>query len=214
MTISRSFNIILVAAILFSSHLYGQTKDWKRETSKDGSIEVSSYISNRIDQNRKEVILIQYKAITTTDVSLKSCARVLRNVSKHKEFLEDTEVSDEIETYSENDCLVYYLFDARWPMPNSDCVVDMKYIIDSTNNMVRFETTASPQKLALKDVKRLNHFSMNYSFKQLENGKVEITLYSELTPVITAPKWMANFWFPDGPAGIVERIIQLAKETD
>lgn len=211
----KQFTYFLLISSLFSLHtLRGQTDDWTKEMSKDGNIEVWHHITKRVNENGKEVMLIQYQATTTADVSLESCVRVLRNVSLHKEILEDTEVSDEIETYSANDCLIYYLFDARWPMPNSDCVVDMKYIVDSSNNSIRFEGTASPQKREKTEVKRLNHFTMIYTFKQLEDGQVEIRVYSELTPVISAPKWMANFWFPEGPAGIVKRIGHLASEID
>lgn len=212
MAINKTIFFLLISG-LFSLHtLHGQTDEWTKKFSKDGNIEVWHHISKRVDENGKEVMLIKYQASTIADVQLQHCVNIIRDASYHKQFLEDTEVSEEIKTYTENDWLIYFLFDARWPMPNSDCVMDMKYIVDSSNNAVRFEGTASPGKLEDKGVKRLTYYSVIYSFKEVNSGRVEIMMYSEITPVVSAPAWMADFWFPKGPAEIVERIIELAKQ--
>ncbi len=64
--------------------------------SKDGKIEVNYHVGDRIDQNGEKVQVIEYTAVTVTEVPLQQCFTAMRDVSLHKAFMGDTEESKEI----------------------------------------------------------------------------------------------------------------------
>jgi len=204
--------IIGIILIFISSNIFAQTSEWTTEKTKDGTIKVVSKISKRIDDIDGEVQLIEYVATTIANVSMKSCISIMKDISKHKEILNE-EVSELLETISDNEWLVYYYFDAPWPIPNSDCVTKMSFLEDRINKIATFNIIAEPSSYGLKNVKRLNYYNVSYIFKDLENGSVEITSTAKLTPAIQAPDWIVKNFFPDGPARYIQRLLVLAKSA-
>jgi len=194
---------------LFSVNIYAQNKEWITENTEDGKIIVTSRISNRIDEELKEVQLIEYVAITTAKVNFQNCILVLKDVSKHKEILNE-KITNKIKTISENEWILYYFFDAPWPVPDSDCVAKMSLIEDSTNNIVTFTLTAEPYAFKMMGVKRVTFYNVTYSFRDIGNGLVEITSTAKLTPIVQAPEWIVRRFFPVGPARYLERLLKLA----
>ena len=116
-------------------------------------------------------------------------------------------------TISDNEWLIYYYFDAPWPLPNSDCVSKMNFSEDVTNGIVTFTLTAEPSMYEKKDVKRLTYYNVTYIFKDIGNGQVEMTSIARLTPVIKVPEWFVRSFFPDGPVRYLQRLLLLAKSA-
>ncbi|HAF28423.1 MAG TPA: hypothetical protein DCG75_05180 [Bacteroidales bacterium] len=211
MNSGKSLSIIVLLNLLFiSENVFAQTNDWKTEKTEDGKITVTSKISKRIDDEANEVQLIEYMATTTANVNMQRCISVMKDISKHKEILNE-KVSEIIETLSDNEWLIYYYFDAPWPIPNSDCVSKMNFSEDITNGTATFTLTAESSKYDIKDVKRLTYYNVSYTFKDLGNGKVEMTSTAQLTPVMQAPEWIVREFFPNGPARYLERLLALSK---
>lgn len=205
---------LLIGIILtfISSNMFAQKSEWTTEKTEDGTITVTSKISKRTDHIDGEVQLIEYVATTTANVSLQSCISIMKDISKHKEILNE-EVSEMIETISDNEWLVYYYFDAPWPIPNSDCVTKMSFSEDLINKSATFTIIAEPSSYGLTNVKRLTYYNIYYTFKDLENGSVEITSTAKLTPAVQAPDWIVKNFFPDGPARYIQRLLLLAKRA-
>ena len=210
---NRKFLAILIfIAIFINANVIAQSTDWKTEKSNDGKIIVISKISKRIDEFSNEVQLIEYIAKTTANVSLSNCISVMKDISKHKEILNEN-VSEMLKSVSENEWLIYYYFDAPWPLPNSDCVSKMNFSEDVNNGMATFTLTAEPAMYENKDVKRLTYYNITYTFKDLGNGKVEMTSTAKLTPVVQAPDWIVKNFFPEGPARYLQRLLFLSKKA-
>jgi len=205
--------LIILGIIFLNANIFAQTEEWETEITDDGKITMKYNISERTDENGDEVQLLEYIATTTDSVSMQNCISVIKDVSKHKEFSEGTEVSKKVKTISDNEWIVYYYNDLPWPIPNSDCVMKMNFSEDTTKNMATFTFTAAPSMFEKKDVDRCTYNNGTYVFKNLGNGKVEFTVTGKMSPVFQAPAWMARGWFPDGPAEEIRAILKLAKSN-
>lgn len=210
MSSGRKISGITLLILAFISKSISAQTDWITEKTEDGKITVTSKISKRTDENAKEVQLIEYIASTKANVSLQNCIAIMKDISKHREILNE-EVSEMISSISDNEWLIYYYFNAPWPIPNSDCVAKMNFSEDLNNKMATFTLTAEPLLYATKNVKRVTYYSVSYTFKDIGNGKVEIISTAKLTPVIQAPEWIIREFFPNGPARYIERLLVLAK---
>ncbi len=192
--------------------LQGQSNDWNNETSKSGRIKVSSRITKRFDDKGNKMQVAEYNATVLANVSLEKCIALMKNVSRHKEFLERTEKSQRIKTISANEWIIYYHYSSPWPLPDSDCISKVKMIENERDKTVTFDGKAVPRLYEDKGLRRMTLSDVKYIFKDIENGKVKIMMQVTFTPVITAPDWMLNIWFPEGPAAMLERFIELAKK--
>lgn len=207
----RLFAIGFISSILIlTNSLFAQTEDWKKETSKDGKIEIEYHISDRLDKDGEEVQLIEYVATTITDLNLEQCVKTMRNVASHKQFMGNTEESIELETISENEWLAYYFFEPPWPMPDNDCVMKVSLEELEDERSIVFKGVSEPKHIAMKDVKRLEHYEYEYSFTEKATNEIEFSIAVRLTPVSSAPNWMMKSWFPKGPTEFMEKFITLA----
>lgn len=201
---------VAVLAVLVSAMPLVQAKEWKTEKSDDGKVTVRRCISERVDDKGEEVQLIEYTATHTDSVALRECVRVVKDASKHKDFL-DEEVSTLVATISAHEWIVYYFFDAPWPLPNSDCVVSMKLSEDAVKKTAVFTFTAAPSMLEDKGVNRMTYYHVTYAFKDVGNGNTEMSIDAKFSPALQVPNWMVAGWFPDGPADILQRLARLAR---
>ena len=72
----------------------------------------------------------------------------------------------------------------------------------------------SPNKYDFQDVERMTLSNTTYSFKQLAEDKIELTIDSKFSAVGPVTRWMLNSWLPGGPAGLVNRLIKQVKEAN
>ena len=195
---------------------FGQEEGkWKQYTSKDGEIHVSSKISNGIDEDGNKLQIVEYKSYTTTNlVSLSSCSNLLSNISMHKEIFQNTEQSETIKVISEDEWLIYYFFNPPWPVPKSDCITTFKRFISEDQKTICFQGVATPDLFEEKEVKRMILSDAEYEFQEIETGEIKISIHSKFSPVVSAPKFLVNAWFPNGPIKVMENIIEAAKKTD
>ena len=185
--------------ILCSTALLGQ-RNWKTQKSKDGSVIVKSEIEST--DNGK---VIHYIAETTANISLQKAEEYLKNSNTHKNFLENTTESKEIQKKSENNWITYYFFDAPWPMPNSDAVQEFK--LSKTENSLIVKGISNPKAYKTTDVKRMEQYDISYSFVKVGENKTKLTVAAAFTPVSKVPNFLLKGWFPKGPANIVSRLV-------
>lgn len=211
--IDRLFAIsLIVVVVFFGKTTFSQSDDWYKELSKDKKIEVQYHVGHRIDGQGDRAQLLEYVAITTTNVTLEKCIKTMRDVSLHKVFMGDTEESKELETYSENEWIAYYFFEPPWPMPDNDCVMKVTMDISDNGKICSFNGESIPGLIEKKDAKRLGYYEYKYVFEELENNLVEFYISVKLTPVGSAPNWMVRKWFPKGPIEFMEKFINLTRE--
>lgn len=204
--------LFLFCIVFINTNLFAQTDDWTIVKTKDDKITVKYNISNRTDENGDIVPLIEYSVTTVDSVSMQNCISVLKDVSKHKEFHGD-DVSIKIKAITENEWILYYYIKGMGPIPDFDCVVKMTISDDKLRKMAVFTLIAAPLQFEKKDVKRFTYYNETITFKDLENGNVELTVTSKVTPPIKVPVWMMKAGFPDTAYDVVRKIVKLAKES-
>jgi hypothetical protein len=203
--------VIIMALFLLQANLFSQTNEWETEKTKDGKITVKYRISKRTESTGKEEQLVDYVATSTTTANMKKLISIMKDVSKHKEFMGQKE-SIKVKTISENECLVYYFYKGVWPYPSSDIVAKMAFNEDAIKKTATYTLTAAPTMFEDRSVKRLDYYNLSYTFKEFEKDKVEITITAKFTPAVQLPSFIMSTWFPDGPAGYIQGLIKLANE--
>jgi hypothetical protein len=145
-------------------------------------------------------------------VSLESCLAVLKNDSKHKDFMEDTKQTKRIRDIAEDEWLSYYLLKKRWPMPVTDVVTRYKLELEPDKNRFVLTGYPAPDMYPDQGVKRMQESFSKYTITDLGNGETEVIMYSRSVPVVSIPKMLLASWIPGGPARMVNGIIRLAQE--
>ncbi len=196
--------------MLLTASLFSQETPWTVESTHDGKVEVLSRIWEEEDAEGDEYQVIEYKVTTTTKVSIEKLKALLYDADRHKEFMPDTEISRKLKIYSTNKWLMYYYFDSPWPLPDSDCVTIMTMTEDVANKSVRFDGIAHAELHPMTEDRRMDKFEISYTFTA-QGDSTLLVVHSIMTPVIHAPDWLVNVWFPDGPADLVMDLIEKAK---
>lgn len=206
--------ILLFTGILVTGNAFGQTTDWITEVTSDGSISVTYAVHEHKAVNGDKIQLLEYQVVSTPSLRFGSCLAVMRDESKHNQFMNNTTESRRIRDISNTEWLSYYYIDAPWPLPNYDCVTRYKVLNINDSCEIKLIANADPAAYPMQGVKRmlLNH--SEYTFTDLGNGKVQIIIYSRIMPVVDSPEWMLKAWFPEGPANMMKGIIELAKQKE
>ncbi len=204
--------LIILGLIFLNTDIFARTKGWKTEKSKDGKITAKYKISKRTDKNGDKLPLIEYTSTTIDGISMQNCISLIKDVSKHKEF-EGDDVSKKIKTISENEWIIYYYTKGPGPFPDSDCVLKMTFSEGTTGKIAVFNVTAAPSMFEKTKARRFTYYNYMYTFKDLENGKVEVTLTVKMSPPFKVPLWMVRAAFPDGAFKTLRNIVKLAKRS-
>lgn len=183
---------------------------WKVERADQGKVEVKSAIYDQTDGQGKALQFVEYQATTRTSMRLEAFVSTLSQAANHSVFLEN-EASREIKALSDSESVLYYYFDFPWPMDNSDCVARMALEQDPVEGWARFTLTAAPDLVERKTVKRMQHYDVVYALRELGPSESELSVYSKIAATTRAPSWLVGAWFPNGPAGILGRIIRLSE---
>lgn len=204
------FIFLLVGCFCLNTLLLAQSVNWKTEQSKDGRVEVNYLIKSEQNQQGKKVQIVEYEStMLSQTVSLQQCTTLMKNVDLHKDFLQDTEQSYKIKDLSKDDWSVYYYINSIWPLPDTDCVAKVIYEQENENT-VSFSSISTPNDYENKGVERMILNDAKYTFEALSDSSVKITIWVKFQPVVNAPKWMLNTWFPKGPAQMMYKLEKIA----
>jgi hypothetical protein len=204
--------LIVLCTLLLSTSVHAQREGWKQDKTKDGKVLVSYQFLEEKDENGKKYNVLEYEAVTTAVVSMESCLKVLKDDSRHKDFMEDAEHTERIRDLSEDEWLTYYLLKKHWPMPVTDVVTRYKLEEEPANKKIILTGFPAPDMYPEQGVKRMQHSFSKYTLTDLGNGQTEVVMYSISIPVVSIPKMLLATWIPNGPAHIVNGIIRLALE--
>jgi hypothetical protein len=202
---------ILLICLIFNIDLISQNDKWISEFSEDEKTEVVYTIYDSVNTKGKEVKYIEYTAKTKTKASLENCAAVFNNPDMHRKFYEYTEISEKVKEISYNEWIIYYYYSPPWPIADSDCVSRITFNENSTNDKFVFTSFSEPDLIEMKDVARSELNDITFTFTQINDKEVEILIEAILIPETSAPNWMMSAWFPEGPAGTLNRFKELAE---
>lgn len=155
--------------MFMSASLFAQKGEWKIERSGDCNVTVKHRFSERFTGNSKKSQVVEYIATATTTVSMVKLVAVLKDVSKHKNFL-NQKTSTKVKTLSDNECIVYYFYDGFWPYPSSDLAAKMKWNENVFRKETTFTLTGAPSLFEDKGVRRLDFYNLTYRLKNMENA--------------------------------------------
>jgi hypothetical protein len=209
---NRKGEFIFLFVLFVNSALVAQKSDWKRETTKDGRVEVSFIFSDTIDEHGKKANVLHYEARIRAGVSLENCKAVMTNDSLHMGFLDGTKHVRRIADLPGGEWVTYYFYNSPWPMPDADVITRYKLEEESSQKRFFLTGTPAPESYPEQDVPRMKHNYTKYTFTDLGNDSVEIIMYSSSIPLVSVPKWLIATWIPDGPADMLNGIARLAKE--
>lgn len=188
-----------------------QSKEWEKAQSKDGKISTRYKISTRSGENGGDVPLIESVTIGTEKISMDKCISLMKNVSKHKDFHSD-DSSKIIRTISEDKWIIYYYTEGTLFTPDADGVFTMTFNEDEQGKTASFTITATPTLIEKKDAKRFTYLNKGYSFEDLGNGTVRITMTTKLSPAFKVPGWIMNMAFPYTFFNVMQTFIKLAHD--
>jgi len=205
-------SLFFLGIVLLTFTVRAQTNNWKTDKSDDGKITVKSTVSERKDVTGEQVPLIEYIATTIDFMNMQNCINIMKDVSRHKEFL-DTKKNETVKVYSGNEWLNYYVFNAPWPFSPSDCVVRVSFSEDLKAKTAVFSLTAAPALMKSTAMKRFSYYNFTYTFKDVGNGNIEATVTAKMSPPISVPLWMLRASFPGSAAEPLQKLIKIIKEN-
>lgn len=206
--------LFVLCTILITTSVNAQREGWKQDKTKDGKVLVSYNLKEHRDEKGKKYNVLEFEAVTSGEVSLESCLKVLKDDSKHKDFMDDAEHTERLRDLSEDEWLTYYLLKKHWPMPVADVVTRYKLEEDPANNSYTITGIPAPDMYPDQGVERMRHSYSKYTLKDLGNGQTEVMMYSSSVPLASIPKMLLATWIPNGPADMVIGIIRLALEEN
>jgi len=204
--------LIVLCSLLITVSVNAQREGWKQDKTKDGKVLVSYNFADHKDEKGKKYNVLEFEAVTSAEVSMESCLKVLKNDSRHKDFMDDAKDTERIRDLSEDEWLSYYLLKKHWPMPVSDVVTRYKLEANPENSSYTLTGIPAPDMYPDQGVERMRHSYSTYTLRDLGNGQTEVMMYSSSVPLASIPKMLLATWIPNGPADIVNGIIRLAQE--
>ena len=202
--------LCLLALALFGGNIIGQSVNHAIEVLEEGEILVLSNLVQGINNSGEQVKTGKYQAITTADVSIEDCLKVMKETSLHNDIIRNASRTEKIKTISDDEWYSYYYFSGAFGMPDYDAVMKMQCFINEANNSFTILGTASPGLIESRGVGRIESYEILCAVRELEDDKVEISISAEYTPVNTAPDWKIKMCYPE-PVSLLEGMIWLAE---
>jgi hypothetical protein len=202
---------IVSTMLCLGSNITAQEKEWKTVTTDGGKITVKYCISQQTDERGKKITTIEDHTRIVDSLGMNNCISLMKNISRHKEFTGDC-ISEMVKAVSDSECLIYYYSDNPWPIANSDCVALMTFAENKAENTAVFTLTAEPSGYKKVSVNRMIRYNVTYSFKDLGNGQVEITVTGKTSPPVKVPLFIIKLAFPEAPASALRKFVKLLKQ--
>lgn len=209
-TSSKYILTLLAICIINLMPVYAQQDAWTSDTLDNGKLIVRYHFNHYTDINGNDSIIIEDEITLTENISFNKCIELMKDISMHKEFSGDKN-SKKVKDISDSECIVYYYTKNPWPIKNSDVVAIMKSIIDKDKRLAVFSLTAAPEEYEPGDASRMTQYNVSYTFQELPDGMVKITINGKTSPPVKVPFWMIKSAFPGTPAKSIRKIAELTK---
>jgi len=208
---------VIIGLIIFLQFLPGlvfaeteevPSEGWTMETREEGQISISYNIYKEEGNRGEEITVVEYITKATVDTSLENCIELLKDVSRHSEFTDNTS-SEMIRSISGNKWIIRYFSSAPWPLKDFDCVATMTLSEYSMDKKAAFEIVATPSEYMAMDMSRTELFEKTYAFEELGPESIQVTIYSKMSPPIKVPSFMIEMGVVDSAAGVIKKLIDL-----
>jgi len=204
-------SIFLLSIFLSGTQLSAQTHEWRTALSKDAKITARYNFSTRINEEGDKVPVVKTVTTSTESIGIDNCIALMKNIAKHKDFRGEKS-SKLINKISENEWSIYYYNDGMLLTPAVDGSYRMILEEDRKNKTATFTLTADPTLIEKTDMARLTYAKEIYLFKETEEGKVEITIETTVSPGFKVPSMMLKKAFPKKSFEHMEKFLEAAKK--
>ena len=99
----------------------------------------------------------------------------------------------------------------KGPVPNLDVVREITSKVDPSNSIYTASHISAPDKYEDKGFLRLIVSDIFFRLEKVSENKTMIKLSGRYISRVI-PDWLANDWFPDGPADILISIVEHSKQ--
>ena len=211
MNITILQSTLLAWMVSLGANLSAQTDEWKTALSKNGKITAKYNFSSRINEDDDKVPVVKTITTTTESIGIDNCIALMKNIAKHKDFRGEKS-SKLINKISENEWSIYYYNDGMLLTPAVDGSYLMIFEEDRQSKTVTFTITADPTLIEKTNTSRLTYAKEIYLFKETEEGKVEITIKTTVSPGFKVPSMMLKKAFPKKSFDNMEKFLEAAKK--
>ena len=188
---------------------FSQDRKWTVHEFNKENLTVKSEVVDGKNDRGDEIKIMHYVVEKVGKLSLFQAENYLRNSDNYKLFWESMSESREIKRISENEWETYFLFDAIWPMPKSDCVQRFTFIRNGESGF-KLKANVVPNEMLQTEYEKVTIYQVQYDFTKLNETELKLTLSVSSSPAINPPKFLMRAWFPKGPAGVVNRFFENA----
>jgi len=202
---------LLAWMVSLGANLSAQTDEWKTALSKNGKITAKYNFSSRINEDDDKVPVVKTITTTTESIGIDNCIALMKNIAKHKDFRGEKS-SKLINKISENEWSIYYYNDGMLLTPAVDGSYLMIFEEDRQSKTATFTITADPTLIEKTNTSRLTYAKEIYLFKETEEGKVEITIETTVSPGFKVPFLMMKKAFPRKSFEHMEKFLEAAKK--
>jgi hypothetical protein len=200
----------LVCALLAAVAVHAESGNWKNDSLDKGKIAIRHRIAEEGDAAGASAPIIEYVISAVDDLDMNACIALMKDAARHREWV-DAKSSELVATISDHEWLLYYRFAGMGPIPGTDCVVRMSFSGDAEGKKATFSLNAAPDLYEMKDVKRMAVYDVSYDFKNIGNGKVEVTSRARISPAVKVPLWMIKAGYPGSAVDQLRKILKAAK---
>lgn len=180
---------IIISVLLISISNISISQEWNLAKEKNGII---VYARDIPDSQFDET-----KVSATFNTTKEKFIEFIWNVENYPNWQKDYKISKVLKHTSNNDKIIYFEFNAPWPIANRDIVINMKEIKEK--DATYLYTHVEKSILASKEgIIRMSKYDGFWKIKELENG-IEVTLQMATNPEGKIPAFLIDFYKAAGP---------------
>lgn len=156
----------------------------------------------------------EFRAETAIPGTLSEFVAVMQTVDRYQEWMPDTETSKLIARKSETNLFYYVETDAPWPVSNRDAAYSMTMQYRPNEKAVYCNIKCLANLVPVRDgIVRMTRADGYYKFREMGNGKVEVTLQIHAEPGGNIPAWLANASVTSTPMETLQNLAQEVKNA-
>lgn len=207
---STIFTFGMILVVFLSTNAVAQTNTWKTTYRDQGRIKVQYFVSERTNEEGNKVPWIKYTAVAIAKINVNKSIVLFSDPTEYGKLI-GLETCEKIKSISDNEWVNYSTASPGWPIADFDWVARMTFSKNANTRTVKFTSTAEPDFIERTKFKRITFDNESYTFKDLGNGEIEITINLEETPAVKVPGWLLKMAVPGNAADLLRKIIKYSK---